>query len=515
MGDNKLTSPSFIVALKIKLGLPLLKIAADTWKDCPFCKMKSVVSRHGRHIFSCARFLALRTKHMHDNARDVIAKTIMDLVKTGSPAASFITSVTIEKVGLVPGTSLRPADVYVTFASNKIIIPSDSGIPIAVGATAFDVTYASISENNSVCSFLVDDAICTPDSTPHLTAAERAKRRDTHKGATPEGTASFLAKSSVGFIPVALDAYGGTGPSLGAFLFGAAINRPYGKQRSDVKARVTASHLAAAGWITENLKPSDDAKSYNPPYQPSALKSQLNEVTKHIRLTAKDSGDNGDASDSHETHALANRLLSRLSARLTNGVSVVAQVFMSTMSAPKVKIPDLPPLSASDLVVSSEIRKFQIEATANSDAVEEDSNPTPTAEEDNASECEWSDDDTCNAGERNDNDEGNSESTTQHGREKQERPLATCNSRPHTSQTDQVSQTVGWIARQRLSTFPKDLSTDESLRAIKHLTIQLEQRNPSLLQLKRNPFSNTTCVSREEERPSPLHLSQNNESAGV
>ena len=46
------------------------------------------------------------------------------------------------------------------------------------------------------------------------------------------------------------------------------------------------------------------------------------------------------------------------------------------------------------------------------------------------------------------------------------------------SQTNQASQTTtlgSWIDRQRLSTIPKNLSADESLRAIKHLTIQLEQ----------------------------------------
>ena len=199
MGDNKLTSASFIACLKTKLGLPLIHMNADAREDCPFCKMKGVISRHGRHIFRCARFLPLRTKYMHDNARDVIAKTVIELVKTGSPAASFITSVTIEKVGLIPGTSLRPADVFVTFASNKMILTSDSGTPTAVKAAAFDITYASIAEGSNVISFLVDDTICPPDATPHLLDAERAKRRDTHKGATPEGTASFLAPGKIGY----------------------------------------------------------------------------------------------------------------------------------------------------------------------------------------------------------------------------------------------------------------------------------------------------------------------------
>jgi hypothetical protein len=496
MGDNKLTSASFIACLKIKLGLPLIHMNADAREDCPFCKMKGVISRHGRHIFRCARFLPLRTKYMHDNARDVIAKTVMELVKTGSPAASFITSVTIEKVGLIPGTSLRPADVFVTFASNKMILPSDSGTPTAVKAAAFDITYASIAESSNAISFLVDDTICPPDATPHLLDAERAKRRDTHKGATPEGTASFLAKSGIGLIPVALDAYGGTGASMADLLFGDAIGRPYGKQRGDNKARITATHLAAAGWITENLKPSEDARSYKPPYQPSALSGQLKAVTKHIRLTKRDSGDVGNGDDSHETQAVANRILARLSARLANGVSMVAQIFISTMLAPKVKIPNLPLLSATDLVVSNEICKLQIEAPSDSHSDDEYSDAGAQAP-DNADGWDYYDDG-AHADRQSD------EST------------------PYKSQTNQASQTTtlgSWIDRQRLSTIPKNISADESRRAIKHLTIQLEQRNPSLLQVKRSSRSNhtlsTTCVPGDEERSSHLHSSENNESGSV
>jgi hypothetical protein len=433
---------------------------------------------------------------MHDNARDVIAKTVMELVKTGSPAASFITSVTIEKVGLIPGTSLRPADVFVTFASNKMILPSDSGTPTAVKAAAFDITYASIAESSNAISFLVDDTICPPDATPHLLDAERAKRRDTHKGATPEGTASFLAKSGIGLIPVALDAYGGTGASMADLLFGDAIGRPYGKQRGDNKARITATHLAAAGWITENLKPSEDARSYKPPYQPSALSGQLKAVTKHIRLTKRYSGDVGNGDDSHETQAVANRILARLSARLANGVSMVAQIFISTMLAPKVKIPNLPLLSATDLVVSNEICKLQIEAPSDSHSDDEYSDAGAQAP-DNADGWDYYDDG-AHADRQSD------EST------------------PYKSQTNQASQTTtlgSWIDRQRLSTIPKNLSADESRRAIKHLTIQLEQRNPSLLQVKRSSRSNhtlsTTCVPGDEERSSHLHSSENNESGSV
>jgi len=522
MGDNKLTSASFIVSLKIKLGLPLIRIAADTRDDCPFCKMKRVISRHGRHIFRCAAFLPLRTKHMHNNARDVIAKTVMDFVKTGSSAASFITSVTIEKVGLIPGTSLRPADVFVTFASNKIIIPSDSGIPTAVGAAALDITYASIKEERNDFFFLSDDTICPPDATPHLIAAERDKRRDTHKGATPEGTASFLATSGIGLIPVALDAYGGTGASMADFLFGAAIGRPYGKQRNAVKARITATHLAAAGWITENLKPSEDARSYKPPYQPSALSGQLKAVTKHTRLTAKDSGDDGDGDDAHETQAVANRILARLSARLANGVSMVAQIFVSTMLAPKVKIPNLPLLSASDLIVSNEIRKLQIEAPSDSHSDDEDSDASAQAPDD-ADGRGYGDGD-CAVG-RSDEDDGDLESGAQHDQGTQVRPKCIYNSRSHISQTHQFSQTSNWtdqqyrFARQPLSTIPKNLSAHESLRAIKHFKLQLEQRNTSLRQVPRSPRSNhtptTTCAPGDEERPSHLHLSENNESDSV
>ena len=90
------------------------------------------------------------------------------------------------------------------------------------------------------------------------------------------------------------------------------------------------------------------------------------------------------------------------------------------------------------------------------------------------------------------------------------------------SQTDQASQTTtldSWIDRQRLSAIPKNLSANESIRAIKRLTIQLEQRNPSLLQVKRSSRSNhtlsTTCVPGDEERSSHLHSSENNESGSV
>ena len=156
------------------------------------------------------------------------------------------------------------------------------------------------------------------------------------------------------------------------------------------------------------------------------------------------------------------------------------------MLTPKVKIPNLPLLSAADLIVSNETSKLRIETPADSHSADEYSDAAAQAP-DNADGRDYDNGDYA-------------------GRQSDEFS-------PYISQTDQASQTTGWIDRQRLSTIPKNLSNDECLRAIKHLTFQLQQRNPSLLQMKQfrsNQTLSTTCVPRDEERPIQLHSSEDN-----
>ena len=174
---------------------------------------------------------------------------------------------------------------------------------------------------------------------------------------------------------------------------------------------------------------------------------------------------------------------------------MVAQIFVSTMLAPNVKIPNLPLLSAADLVVSNEIRKLQVEAPSDSHSADEYSDAGAQAP-DNATAQRDYDDGDCAGGW---SDESSS----------------------YISQTNQASQTTtlgSWIDRQRLSAIPNNLSTAESIRAIKRFRFQIEQRNKSLLQAKRCSNINhppIICAPGNEERPIHPHSSENNESDSV
>ena len=174
---------------------------------------------------------------------------------------------------------------------------------------------------------------------------------------------------------------------------------------------------------------------------------------------------------------------------------MVAQIFVSTMLAPNVKIPNLPLLSAADLVVSNEIRKLQVEAPSDSHSADEYSDAGAQAP-DNATAQRDYDDGDCAGGW---SDESSS----------------------YISQTNQASRTTtlgSWIDRQRLSTIPNNLSAAESIRAIKRFTFQIKQRNKSLLQAKRSSNINhpsTICAPGDEERPTHSHSSEKNESDSV
>ena len=100
---------------KLKLGLPILDVPANTTVDCPFCSKARSLDQFGSHMFACKHFLALRTTQMHNPMRDTVADVLSQLSKLASCKSSFISSVTIEKSGLIPNTALRPADVYATF----------------------------------------------------------------------------------------------------------------------------------------------------------------------------------------------------------------------------------------------------------------------------------------------------------------------------------------------------------------------------------------------------------------
>jgi hypothetical protein len=249
MGRKKMPSNSFHLFLQIKLGLPIINdIKADAFIDCPFCSKTKTLDRFGEHILACKHFLALRTACMHNPIRNAFAFVLDTLAKIGSSKSSLISSVTLEKPGLVANSALRPADVYATLKSDKEVLDCD-GQSLPVTSIAFDITYTTIPDSQG-CDGLKNTSSFSPAAFPHLVSAENKKRNDTHDGRTPGGTAVYLANQSVAFIPLAMDYPGAMGASMSLVLHNTLTGRRPERGTQDKSSKIPAADLAAARWVT-------------------------------------------------------------------------------------------------------------------------------------------------------------------------------------------------------------------------------------------------------------------------
>jgi len=348
MGKEKMSSDTFHCYTKLKLGLPILDIPAGETLDCPFCSKSKSLNRFGEHIFSCNYFMSQRTACMHNPFRDTVAHVLGKLSKIGSPSASYISSVTIEKTGLVPNTALRPADVYATFSSEKQVLNQD-GEFVAVTAVAFDITYATMTENLAH-EGIQNTSSFSPAAFPHLLKAEATKRNATHDGRTHGGTAQYLADRSIAFVPIALDPLGGMGPQFSLVLHDTLTGRRIERALDGKACRVPAEDLAAANWVTPGRLASNDPTLYLPPFHPPSLNGQFKAAIDHLKKNANP----GELPDNYHAHATVQRLALALSTRHVDGVATIARIFRSSISAAKGRTPKLPSLSSSDAYVERE-----------------------------------------------------------------------------------------------------------------------------------------------------------------
>jgi hypothetical protein len=347
MSPGKMSSESFFLFTKIKLGLPILDLKMHEVKTCPFCSKAKALDRFGEHIFSCSHFMSLRTECMHNPMRDSFAHVLGKLAKLNTQTSSFISSVTIEKTGLVDNTALRPADIYATFTSEKQVL-NQQGQPLSVTSVAFDVTYAALSDEDSYIS-----SSSGPSASPHLLNAEKTKRHHTHGGLTPGGTAQYLAGKFTSFVPLAFDYVGGMGPQCSLVIHDTLTGRrpDFGSYKSQCEALPAA--LAGAHWVTPNMASSEDVKLYQPPYHPSCINGQLKAAIQQIKRDATRDG----VTELWQAHSDVHSMSLSLSTRHVDGVASIARIFQSSISAAKGRVANLPSLSNSDALVMKEVLK--------------------------------------------------------------------------------------------------------------------------------------------------------------
>ena len=351
MGPDKMSSDSFFLFTKIKLGLPILDLKMHEVKRCPFCSKAKALDRFGEHIFSCSHFMSLRTERMHNSMRDSFAHVLGKLAKLNTQTSSFISSVTIEKAGLVENTALRPADIYATFTSEKQML-NQQGKSLYATSVAFDVTYAAFSDVDGYDGHNISSSF-GPSAFPHLLKAELTKRHATHGGLTPGGTAQYLATRSTSFVPLAFDYAGGMGPQCSLVIHDTLTGRRIESGRCNTQCESLPAVLAGAHWVTPNMAYSDDVKLYQPPYHPSCINGQLKSAIQQIKKDVNRDGE----SETWQAHAAVHRISLSLSTRHADGVSTIARVFQSSISAAKGKVANLPSLTNSDAIVIKEVLK--------------------------------------------------------------------------------------------------------------------------------------------------------------
>jgi hypothetical protein len=352
MGKDKMSSESFLCYTKLKLGLPILNIKEGETLDCPFCSKQKTLNRYGDHIFSCYYFMPQRTACMHNPFRDTVAHVLSKLAKIGAPKASYISSVTIEKTGLVPNTALRPADVYMTFSSEKQVLNQD-GESVAVNAVALDVTYTSIGPETFASEGIQNTSSFSPAALPHLVKAEASKRAATHDGRTYGGTAKYLAERSIAFVPIAIDPLGGMGAQVSLLFLDTHTGRRPERTLDAKVCKVPAGDLVAANWITPGRIASEDPTLHLPPFHPPSLNGQFKAAIEHLRKNVHP----GKEIDTYQAHATVQRLALSLSTRHVDGVATVVRIFTTSISAAKGRIPKLPSMSSSDAYVEGETIK--------------------------------------------------------------------------------------------------------------------------------------------------------------
>ena len=242
----------------------------------------------------------------------------------GSPEAQF-TKVCIEIRGLVPGTALRPADIHIALKAAVSIYDPQGKIIEDIKSVAFDMTITKITHQHAIEGF-ENGAVWPPAAYTHLLQAEEKKRADKHDGATPSGTAAFLAENRTAFVPIAIDHYGGVGSAAAAFLFGSLAQR----KRAKPLEGFSSDDCTVAKWITPGGKPSEKVGDYLVPYMPKEIAGQLKAASKKIK---EDLEDETEQTMKNYWESTAERqIMQGLSLNHVKGAAAVIEFFITATS---------------------------------------------------------------------------------------------------------------------------------------------------------------------------------------
>ena len=326
---NRLTSESFLIAIKRKLGIPLIpNIGIGQLVVCNLCNKKAV-SLHGDHALSCFALKSQCSKYIHDSVRDATAALLSEYKKTAHLSPTAIASVSIETAGLVDGTLQRPADVFVTFVNTLDTRSPDTGRTHPVNTAAFDISFvASITPSPPLMTL---DApvnvgeIWKSSQFAHLTQREAAKRSATKTG--PEGTANYLLGKKIGYIPLVFDYHGGIGSHASEFLYGALVTRP--RNTIDDMPTITSQDCIEALWITPELRNSTVLSDFTPPFHPSGLSNVFRQMSV---LGSKDRSTD-DPFPGDPSGPAARRQRMQLSLAIAGGAALITRLFLANPQA--------------------------------------------------------------------------------------------------------------------------------------------------------------------------------------
>ena len=349
---NRLTSESFFIAIKRKLGIPLIPtIDIGKFVACSLCN-KVAVSRHGDHALSCFALKPQCSRYLHDSVRDATAAFLSEYKKIAHSSPTAIASVSIETAGLVDGTLQRPADVFASFVNTLEARSPDTGITHPVNAVAFDVSFVSnITPLPSLLSLdapVNDDDIWKSSQLSHLTERETAKRSATKTA--PEGTANYLLGKKIGYIPLIFDHYGGIGSHASEIFYGAPLSRP--RNTISGTPTITSQDYNEALWITPELNNSTVPSDFTPPFHPIGYSNLFRQMSV---LGSKDR--NNDPFPGDPSGPAARRQAMQFSLAIAGGAAFITRLLLANPLASGGKAHQFALLD-SDTAFLSEIAKL-------------------------------------------------------------------------------------------------------------------------------------------------------------
>jgi len=326
MSQGRVSSEGHHVGVKLKLGIPIFNIPQGVREKCKLCGKMSALDRYGTHVLTCSKTWVARTAAMHNPFRNSFALMLKQLQAIGSEKAQF-GNVKLEVPGLVPGSASRPADVCFSLMGVSEVLDKSGNKMEDITQVAVDITFTQLLPSAPIPG-VKNEAVWFPETYKHLTNAEKVKREYTHSGATPGGTATFLAQRGTAFLPIAVDAYGGMGTSAAAFLYGSAAATKMKNQKSVL----TTAHYEDAGWIREKDKQSGKTSDYYVPYFPKDLHGQLRAASMKAKEDIANSGGKANSKNYWESPG-ERKMMQLLSSTLVEGTSAVVMFYKTAITS--------------------------------------------------------------------------------------------------------------------------------------------------------------------------------------